>query len=96
MVDVPVTIGCGNYDRTRPIKDGTVKIEGCSVTYLPLYHEEIFHRMLLNFANSIFPNCHFQVTSAQSRRETRPMLAFQLSFRASSGIPESTFAREPR
>jgi len=44
MADVPVTIACGNYDRTRAIKDGTVKIEGCAVTYLPLYPEEIFHR----------------------------------------------------
>jgi len=44
MVDVPVTIACGNYDRTRAIRDGTVKVEGCAVTYLPLYPEEIFHR----------------------------------------------------
>jgi len=44
MTDVPVTIACGNYDRTRAIRDGTVKVEGCAVTYLPLYPEEIFHR----------------------------------------------------
>jgi 4,5-dihydroxyphthalate decarboxylase len=44
MADVSVTIACGNYDRTRAIKDGTVGIEGCAVTYLPLYPEEIFHR----------------------------------------------------
>jgi len=44
MVEVPVTIACGNYDRTRAIRDGTVKVEGCAVTYLPLYPEEIFHR----------------------------------------------------
>jgi 4,5-dihydroxyphthalate decarboxylase len=44
MADVPVTIACGNYDRTRAIRDGTVKVEGCAVTYLPLYPEEIFHR----------------------------------------------------
>ncbi len=44
MTDVPVTIACGNYDRTRAIKDGTVNVEGCAVTYLPLYPEEIFHR----------------------------------------------------
>ncbi len=44
MPDVPVTIACGNYDRTRAIKDGTVNVEGCAVTYLPLYPEEIFHR----------------------------------------------------
>jgi 4,5-dihydroxyphthalate decarboxylase len=44
MVDVPITIACGNYDRTQAIKDGVVKVEGCDVTYLPMYPEEIFHR----------------------------------------------------
>ena len=44
MANVPVTIACGNYDRTRAIKEGTVAVEGCDVTYLPLYPEEIFHR----------------------------------------------------
>jgi len=45
MVDVPITLACGNYDRTQAIRDGRVKIEGCAVTYLPLYPEEIFHRV---------------------------------------------------
>jgi len=45
MTDVPITIACGNYDRTRAIKDGVVKVDGCTVTYLPLYPEEIFHRV---------------------------------------------------
>jgi 4,5-dihydroxyphthalate decarboxylase len=45
MVEVPITIACGNYDRTRAILDGRVKVEGCAVTYLPLYPEEIFHRV---------------------------------------------------
>ncbi|MEA2904144.1 MAG: 4,5-dihydroxyphthalate decarboxylase [Alphaproteobacteria bacterium] len=44
MVEVPITIACGNYDRTRAIKDGRVRVDGCAVTYLPLYPEEIFHR----------------------------------------------------
>jgi 4,5-dihydroxyphthalate decarboxylase len=44
MVEVPITIACGNYDRTKAIIDGRVKVEGCAVTYLPLYPEEIFHR----------------------------------------------------
>ena len=44
MVEVPITIACGNYDRTRAIRDGRVKVDGCAVTYLPLYPEEIFHR----------------------------------------------------
>jgi 4,5-dihydroxyphthalate decarboxylase len=45
MVEIPVTIACGNYDRTEAIRDGRVKVEGCAVTYLPLYPEEIFHRL---------------------------------------------------
>src|SRR5437588_9267177 len=44
MAEVPITIACGNYDRTRAIIDARVKVEGCAVTYLPLYPEEIFHR----------------------------------------------------
>ncbi len=44
MVEVPITIACGNYDRTQAIRDGRVKVEGCAVTYLPLYPEEIFFR----------------------------------------------------
>jgi 4,5-dihydroxyphthalate decarboxylase len=44
MVEVPITIACGNYDRCRAIRDGRVKVEGCAVTYLPLYPEEIFFR----------------------------------------------------
>src|SRR5215475_8829801 len=44
MVEVPITIACGNYDRTRALRDGRVKVEGCAATYLPLYPEEIFFR----------------------------------------------------
>ena len=45
MTKVPITVACGNYDRTQAIRDGRVKIEGCDVNYLPLYPEEIFHRL---------------------------------------------------
>jgi 4,5-dihydroxyphthalate decarboxylase len=41
---VPVTLACGNYDRTRAIMDGRVKIEGCEVNYIPLEPEEVFFR----------------------------------------------------
>lgn len=44
MVEVPITIACGNYDRVRALQDGRVNVEGCAVTFLPLYPEEIFHR----------------------------------------------------
>ena len=32
MVEVPITIACGNYDRTAAIRDGRVKVDGCAVT----------------------------------------------------------------
>jgi 4,5-dihydroxyphthalate decarboxylase len=44
MSTVPITIACGNYDRTAAISDGRVKVEGCDVTFLSLEPEEIFHR----------------------------------------------------
>ncbi len=47
MVDVPITIACGNYDRTRAMMDGRVRVEGCTPTFLPLYPEEIFHRQFV-------------------------------------------------
>jgi 4,5-dihydroxyphthalate decarboxylase len=42
---IPITIACGNYDRVQGIKDGRVKVDGCDTTFIPLYPEEIFHRV---------------------------------------------------
>lgn len=44
VVQVPITIACGDYDRTRAIKEGRVGVEGCAVTYIPLEPEEVFFR----------------------------------------------------
>ena len=60
MPDIPITIACGNYDRTRPIQDGRVKVEGCAVTYLPLYPEEIFFRA---FRYQEFDVCELSMSS---------------------------------
>ena len=60
MVDVPITIACGNYDRTQAIKDGVVKVEGCATTYLPLYPEEIFFRA---FRYHEFDVCELSLSS---------------------------------
>jgi 4,5-dihydroxyphthalate decarboxylase len=42
--EVSLTLACGDYDRTRAIKDGRVKVEGCAINYLPMEPEEAFHR----------------------------------------------------
>lgn len=41
---IEITLACGDYDRTRAIKDGRVRIEGCDLTYIPLEPEEVFFR----------------------------------------------------
>jgi 4,5-dihydroxyphthalate decarboxylase len=60
MADVPITIACGNYDRTRALRDGRVRVEGCEVTYLPLYPEEIFFRA---FRYQEFDVCELSLSS---------------------------------
>jgi len=41
-----LTIACADYDRTRPLIDGRVKVEGCDTHILCLDHEEMFVRAL--------------------------------------------------
>jgi 4,5-dihydroxyphthalate decarboxylase len=40
-----MTLACGDYDRTRPLIDGTVRPLGVDLTCLPMTIEEIFFRM---------------------------------------------------
>lgn len=46
MSKIHLTLACWDYDRTRPLQDGTVQVEGVDLTYLPLRVEETFWRML--------------------------------------------------
>ncbi len=57
---IPLTLACGDYDRTRAIKDGRVTVEGCAVTYLPMEPEEIFHRA---FKHQEFDVCELSFSS---------------------------------
>jgi 4,5-dihydroxyphthalate decarboxylase len=41
-----LTIACGDYDRTHPLIDGSVKAEGVELNWLVLPHLEIWTRML--------------------------------------------------
>ena len=41
-----VTLGCGDYDRVEPLKDGRVQPEGVDLTFVPLEPEELFFRMV--------------------------------------------------
>lgn len=43
---IRLTLACWTYDRTIPLYDGTVRPEGLELTFLPLWIQEIFYRML--------------------------------------------------
>ncbi len=45
MSKLPLTMACAEYDRTRPLIDGTVKAEGVELNCLLLGLEEMFYRM---------------------------------------------------
>ncbi len=44
--NLKLTIACGRYDRTQPLIDGRVAVEGVDLTFLPLRPGETFWRML--------------------------------------------------
>ena len=46
MGKIRLTLACWDYDRTRPLQEGRVQVEGVELTYLPLRVEETFWRML--------------------------------------------------
>ncbi|HEY0889089.1 MAG TPA: hypothetical protein VGE38_05695 [Nocardioides sp.] len=46
MRRLPLTLACGDYDRTRALLEGTVVPDGIDLTYLRLPVEETFFRML--------------------------------------------------
>jgi len=41
-----LTLACGDYDRTRSLRDGSVRPDGIELTYLSLPVEETFFRMI--------------------------------------------------
>ena len=44
MAKVTITLGCWNYDRTMPLIDGRVGVEGCNVAPVVLPTEQLFPR----------------------------------------------------
>ena len=46
MPDVPITVACGDYDRVRALREGTVGIAGCAVTYATVEANALFIRNL--------------------------------------------------
>jgi len=46
MANLPLSLACWNYDRTRGLLEGRIPVDGIDLTYLNLPVEETFFRML--------------------------------------------------
>ena len=46
MSKLRLTFACGPYDRTQPLRDGTIAVEGVDLNYVAMQPAEIFWRML--------------------------------------------------
>jgi 4,5-dihydroxyphthalate decarboxylase len=70
MGNLHLTLACEDYDRTRALRDGSVKAEGIDINYLVLPVEEIFWRMLRfeDFDIAELSMGAFLVAAAQGRR----------------------------
>ncbi|OGQ80055.1 MAG: 4,5-dihydroxyphthalate decarboxylase [Deltaproteobacteria bacterium RIFCSPLOWO2_12_FULL_60_19] len=70
MSDIQLTLACEDYDRTRALRDGSVKPEGIDLNYVALPVEEIFWRMCRyeEFDVAELSMGAFLVAAAQGRR----------------------------
>jgi len=48
MPDIAISVASGEYDRIRAIRDGVVKVDGCTVTYHVVEPNQLFVRNLKN------------------------------------------------
>src|SRR5579872_2285804 len=60
MSNLDLSVAVGNYDRTRPLVDGTVRIDGVNAVYMALSPEEIFFRA---FRHAEFDICELSLSS---------------------------------
>ena len=61
MPKLNLSIAVRDYDRTRPLSDGTVQIDGVDPVFLPLEPEEIFFRA---FRHAEFDICELSMSSS--------------------------------
>jgi 4,5-dihydroxyphthalate decarboxylase len=60
MNETCLSIACQNSDRTRPLIDGRVRVEGVDLRWIPVDPEEIFHRA---FRNQEFDICEISLST---------------------------------
>src|ERR1041385_3174184 len=68
LMALQLTIACGDYDRTHPLIDGSIKPEGIELNWLVLPHLEIWTRRL-NYYD--FDASEFSLSSYIPAKTTR-------------------------
>ena len=66
MARLALSVAVGDYDRTRPLIDGTVRIDGVEPTIMTLTPEEIFFRA---FRDAPFDVCELSLSSFTLKTE---------------------------
>ncbi|MEU4481082.1 ABC transporter substrate-binding protein [Micromonospora sp. NPDC023966] len=74
MRRLPLTLACGDYDRTRALLEGDVRPDGIDLTYLRLPVEETFFRMLRHREFDV-AEMSLSTYAASLAREDRPFVA---------------------
>ena len=92
MAKLTLSVAVGDYDRTRPLIDGAVRIDGVEPTIMTLTPEEIFFRA---FRDAPFDICELSLSSFTLKTALGdcPYVGVPPSCRAPSATPRSTCAR---
>jgi len=69
-----LSIACGDYDRTRPIKDGRVPVEGCDVDFHSFHIRELFYRAF-RYSEFDVSELSFSSYLITTSRDTCPYIA---------------------
>jgi 4,5-dihydroxyphthalate decarboxylase len=97
---VQLTLACGLYDRTLPLYDGSVAVEGVDLNYVPLEPPELFRRQgrHAQFAVAEFSLATYTILYAQGDRRMIALPVFPSRRFRHGDIYVSTRAgiREPR
>ena len=76
MANIPITVATNDYDRTRAIKDGTIAVDGCDITYLNMLPEEMFFRAV-RYAEFDVTELSFSTHILQTQRGDSQYLEFR-------------------
>jgi len=101
MSKLKLSVAMGNYDRTRPLVDGEVQLDGTDPVYMLLSPEEMFFRAFRDVAFDISELVAQQFCNKDRRRHQPLCRGARLSVAGvsphprSASAPTAAFARPP-